>query len=70
MNMNQGSQKQTKKLLVPNIKELIEGNRMSHFLPFYYDFFLQELNFKDWIFHSVVICGPEIFKRDGMKKRG
>ena len=41
---------------------------MSHFLPFYNDFFLQKLNFKDWILHSVVICGPELYKPDGMMK--
>ena len=41
---------------------------MSHFPPFYDDFFLKKFNLKDWIFHSVVICGPELCKRDGMMK--
>ena len=29
-----------------------------------------EFNFKDWIFHSVAICRPELCKRDGMMKMG
>ena len=39
---------------------------MSHFSPFYNDYFLQKFNLKYWIFHSVLICGLELFKRDGM----
>ena len=41
---------------------------MSHFPLFYVDFFLQKFDFKEWIFHSVVICGPELCKRDGIMK--
>ena len=41
---------------------------MSHFLPFYDDVFLKKFNFKDWIFHSAVICGPELCKQDGIMK--
>ena len=41
---------------------------MSDFLPFWHDFLLKKFNFKDWIFHSVVICRPELCKRDGMIK--
>ena len=43
-------------------------NRMSYFPPFYNDFFLYKFNFKDWIFHSAVICEPELCKQDGMMK--
>ena len=48
--------------------ELFETNRMSHLSPFYDDYFLWKFNFKDWILHSVVICGPELCKRDGIMK--
>ena len=41
---------------------------MSHFPPFYDDFFLQKLNFKDWIFHSALIYGPELCRRDRIMK--
>ena len=41
---------------------------MSHFSPFYDDFLLHKSNFKDLIFHSVLICGPELCRRDGMIK--
>ena len=41
---------------------------MSHFRPFYDDFLPQKFNFKDWIFHSLVICRPELCKRDGITK--
>ena len=41
---------------------------MSHFPPFYDDFFLQKFNFKDWLFHSAVICVPELCKRHGIMK--
>ena len=41
---------------------------MSHFPPFYDYIFPQKFNLKDWIFHSVVICGPELYKRDGIIK--
>ena len=54
--------------LFANMIELYEPNRMSHFPSFYDDFFLQKFNFKDWLFHSVVICGPELCKRDGIMK--
>ena len=57
--------KKWKILLLLDMMELFETNRMSHFLPFYDDFFP---NFKDWIFHSAVICGPELCKRDGIMK--
>ena len=67
--MDQGSQKQTwKTFLLPNMKELFKTNRMSHFPPFSDDFVLLKFNFKDWIFHSAIICGPELCKRDGMMK--
>ena len=49
--------------LLPDMKELHETNRTSHFPPFYGDFFLQKFNFKNWIVHSAVICGPELCKR-------
>ena len=42
---------------------------MSHFPPFYDDFSLSKFHFKDWIFHSVVICGPELSKQDEIIKR-
>ena len=41
---------------------------MSHFSPSYDDFLPQKFNFKDWIFHSALICGPELCRRDGMMK--
>ena len=41
---------------------------MSHFPPFYDDFFLYKFNFTDWIFHSALICGPELCRQDGMMK--
>ena len=41
---------------------------MSRFPPFCDDFFLWKFNFKDWIFHSALICGPELCRRDGMMK--
>ena len=41
---------------------------MSHFPPFYDDFFLQKFDFKDWIFHSALICRPELCRRDGIMK--
>ena len=41
---------------------------MSHFPPFYDDFFLSKFSFKDRIFHSAVICGPELCKRDQLMK--
>ena len=50
--------------------ELLETNRMSHFLPFYDDFFIQKFNFKEGIFHSGVICGRELCKGDGITKIG
>ena len=34
-------------LLLPNMKELLKTNRMSHFPPFYDDFFPYKFNFKD-----------------------
>ena len=49
--------------LLPNMIELFETNRISHFSPFYDDFFQQKLHFKGWIFHSALIC-----KRDGIMK--
>ena len=48
--------------------ELFETNRLSHFQPFYDDFFLKKFNFRDWIFDSAVICRPELCKRDGVMK--
>ena len=55
-----GGQKQKWKIfLLSNMKERFKKNRMSHFLPFYNDFFVSKFNFIKWIFHSVVICGPE-----------
>ena len=48
--------------------EPFETNRMSRFPPFYDDLFLQKFNFKYWIFHSTVICRPELCKRDGIMK--
>ena len=66
---DQGSQKQNiENFLSADIIELFETNRMSHFPPFYDDFFLQKFNFKDRILHSAVICGPELCKRDGITK--
>ena len=53
---------------MPNVTELLKTNRMSHFMPFYDDFFLQKVNFKGWIFHSALICGPRLWKLDGMMK--
>ena len=41
---------------------------MSHCPPFYDDSFLWKFNFKDRIFRSAVICGPELCKRDGIMK--
>ena len=60
--------KKSKIFLLPNMMELFETNRLSHFPPFYDDFFLQKFNFEDWIFHSAVICGPELCRRDVIKK--
>ena len=48
--------------------ELFEMNRMSHFLSFHNDFSQKKFNFKDYIFHSAVICGPELCKRDMLMK--
>ena len=48
--------------------ELFETNRMSHFPPSYDDFCQEKFNFKDWMFHSAVICGSELCKRDGIMK--
>ena len=53
------------KFLLLDMKELLEMNRMSHFPPFYDDFFS---NLKDWIFHSAIICDPELCTRDGIMK--
>ena len=39
------SQKQ-KRILLPNMKELFETNRMSHFPPFYSDFSYRNLTLK------------------------
>ena len=50
------------------MKELLEMKRMSHSSPVTMMFFLYKFNFKDRIFHSEVICGPESCKRDGMIK--
>ena len=50
------------------MKERLETHRMSHCSPFYSDFFLQKLNFKDWIYHSAVICGPYLYKHAGTMK--
>ena len=44
--------------------ELVETNRMSHFPLFYDDLFLKKFNFKDWILHFAVICGPKLCKRE------
>ena len=41
---------------------------MSHFPPFYDDFFLLKFNFEERIFHSALICGPELCRRDRMMK--
>ena len=54
--------------LLPNMIELFETNRMSHFPPFYDDFVLYKFSFKDRIFHSAAICGPELYKREGLMK--
>ena len=51
-----------------NMRELFEMNQMSHFPPFYDDFFSWKFNFKNGIFHSAVIFGPELSKRDGIMK--
>ena len=56
------------KILLSNMIELFETNRMSHFPPFYDDFFQQKFNFQDWIFHSALIFGPELCRQDGMMK--
>ena len=60
--------KKIENFLLPNMIELVETNRMSHFPPFYDAFFRQKINFKNWILHSAVICGPELCKRDGIMK--
>ena len=60
--------KKSKIFLLPNMTELFETNRMSRFRPFYNDFFPQKFNFKDWIFHSAVICRPGLCKRDRIMK--
>ena len=39
---------------------------MTYFPLFYDDFLPSKFNFEDWIFHSVVICGPGLRKRDGI----
>ena len=54
--------------LLLNRKEFLKTNRMSHLSPFYDDFSLYKFNFKDRIFLSVVICGPELCKRNEMMK--
>ena len=48
------------------MKELFKTNRISHFPPFYDDF--AHRNFTLKVFHSGVICGPELCKRDGIMK--
>ena len=50
------------------MKEHLETNRMSHCPRFYGDFFLQQLNFKDWIFHSAVSADQNYVKHAGMMK--
>ena len=47
--------------------ELSETNQLSHF-PCFYDDFPIEIKFKDWIFDSAVIGGPELCNRDGIMK--
>ena len=47
------------------MKKLLETNRLSQLPPFYYGLFLWKFNFKDWVFHSTVIWGSELCKRDG-----
>ena len=52
-----------------NKKEFLEMTLMSQFPPLHYNyFFLNKFNFRDWIFHSVVICGPELYKQHGKMK--
>ena len=41
---------------------------MSHFPPFYDACFQQKFNFKDWIIHFALICGPELCRQDGRIK--
>ena len=60
--------KKWKTFLLPNMKNCSRPIEGARFPPFYDDFFLQKFNFKDLIFHSAVICGPELCKRDGMMK--
>ena len=63
-----GSQKlKMKKNLLPNMKELLETNRMSH-SSFLRWLVLWNSCLKDWIFHSAVICGTEWCKRHGLMK--
>ena len=63
-----GQKRKMENFLLPDMMELFETNRMSHFLLFYDEFFLQKFNFKDCIFHSVLICILELCKRDGVMK--
>ena len=44
-------------LLPDMIIELLQTNRI-----------LKKFNFKDWISHSAIICGPELCKRNGVMK--
>ena len=50
------------------MKELLDTNQMSHFPSLSNDFSLYKVNFKDWIFHFAIICGPEFWIRDAMMK--
>ena len=54
--------------LLPDMIELFETNRMSHSPPFCNNFFPHKFDFRDWIFHSVVISGPELCKPNGIIK--
>ena len=54
-NPYQGGQKQRiKYFLLPNMTELFKTNRMSHFPPFYDEFFLTKFNFKEL---DISFCG-------------
>ena len=54
--------------LLSKMIELFATNQMSHFPPSYDEFFLYKFNFKDWIFYSAVICGPELCKQNRIMK--
>ena len=54
--------------LLPNTIELFDTNRMSHFRPTMIFSYIN-LTLKERIFHSALICGPELCRRDGMMKR-